>query len=80
MICSYPTLKDESKFLFVPGPSDPGSPTIYPRAPLPTHLTQDLKVVFKKFNFDLDILILTILTMTCLNTFMRYQTLYYYRN
>ena len=33
------------RFMFIPGPSDPGSAVIYPRPPLPSHLTKDLKVV-----------------------------------
>ena len=45
MICSHPTLRDESKFVFVPGPADPGSPNIYPRPPLPDFITKELKVI-----------------------------------
>jgi len=42
MIAEFPQLAAESRFLFVPGPADPGSPNIFPRPPLPTHVTQDL--------------------------------------
>ena len=41
MIAEFPALVAESQFYLVPGPADPGSPPIFPRPPLPTHLTQD---------------------------------------
>jgi len=43
MINNHSTLQEKSKFLFVPGPLDPGSPNIYPRPPLPAYLTQELR-------------------------------------
>merc|ERR1712179_85852 len=42
MIAEFPQLAEESMFFFVPGPTDPGSPNIFPRPPLPSHVTQDL--------------------------------------
>ena len=43
MISYHPTLAEQSQFLFVPGPSDPCSPNIFPRSPLPLHLTAELR-------------------------------------
>jgi len=43
MIAGYPQLAAESMFLFVPGPADPGSPNIFPRPPLPRHITKELQ-------------------------------------
>ena len=62
MICSHPTLRDESKFVFVPGPADPGSPNIYPRPPLPDFITKELKVIHysRRANYKLKKYILTI--------------------
>lgn len=42
LISEFPPLVAESKFLFVPGPADPGSPNIFPRAALPPHITAEL--------------------------------------
>ena len=30
------------RFFFVPGPTDPGSPNIFPRPPLPQYVTKDI--------------------------------------
>eukprot|EP00088_Acartia_fossae_P068060 TRINITY_DN8562_c0_g1_i11.p1 TRINITY_DN8562_c0_g1~~TRINITY_DN8562_c0_g1_i11.p1 ORF type:complete len:542 (-),score=117.00 TRINITY_DN8562_c0_g1_i11:441-2066(-) len=51
MINRYPELKEKSKFLFIPGPSDPGSPAIYPRPPLPQHITKELKELVPSAEF-----------------------------
>jgi len=51
MISQFSELASHSKFLFVPGPADPGSPNIFPRPPLPTHVTQDLAKLVPKAQF-----------------------------
>ncbi|GBP56402.1 DNA polymerase epsilon subunit 2 [Eumeta japonica] len=43
MICTYPNLRDKSKFIFVPGRGDPASPNILPRPALPNCITKDVK-------------------------------------
>ncbi|KAE8713818.1 glutamate decarboxylase 5-like [Hibiscus syriacus] len=43
MIEAHPRLKEQSKFLFIPGPSDPGPSTTLPRCPLPKYLTEELQ-------------------------------------
>lgn len=43
MISEHPALLENSKFLFVPGPSDPGSANIFPRPPLPEFVTQEIR-------------------------------------
>ena len=48
MISEYDQIASHSNFLFVPGPADPGSPNIFPRPPIPSHLTQDLTKTVKK--------------------------------
>ncbi|CAK9814392.1 DNA polymerase epsilon subunit 2 [Anthophora quadrimaculata] len=40
MIMEYPSIKQTSKFIFVPAPDDVGAPKILPRSPLPKHLTE----------------------------------------
>ena len=35
MIAEYPEVAESSRFVFVPGPADPGSANIFPRPPLP---------------------------------------------
>ena len=42
MIVRFPTLVDNSQFLFVPGSLDPGPGNILPRPPLPSVITQGL--------------------------------------
>ncbi|KAH9115975.1 hypothetical protein AeMF1_010045 [Aphanomyces euteiches] len=41
MLLKYPDLVEHSKFVFVPGPSDPGAPDVLPRHPLPSVCTED---------------------------------------
>jgi len=41
MISQHTELVSKSKFIFVPGPADPGLSTIYPRPPLPAPLVED---------------------------------------
>ncbi|KAM7250097.1 hypothetical protein ACFE04_021980 [Oxalis oulophora] len=43
IIESHPRLKEHSRFLFIPGPNDPGPSTVLPRRALPEYLTQELK-------------------------------------
>ncbi|CAK9807637.1 DNA polymerase epsilon subunit 2 [Anthophora plagiata] len=40
VIMEYPSIKQTSKFIFVPAPDDVGAPKILPRSPLPKHLTE----------------------------------------
>ena len=35
MIAEYPDIAESSRFVFVPGPTDPGSANIFPRPPIP---------------------------------------------
>ena len=51
LIAQFPSLTETSRFLFVPGPQDPGPGNILPRPPLSALLTQDLrdKVPFCEF-------------------------------
>jgi len=51
MISQFSELASHSMFLFVPGPADPGSPNIFPRPPLPIHVTQDLAKMVPKAQF-----------------------------
>jgi len=51
MIAEFPQLAEDSMFFFVPGPADPGSPNIFPRPPLPSHVTQDLSRNLPKVQF-----------------------------
>uniref|UniRef100_A0A672HCA2 DNA polymerase epsilon subunit n=1 Tax=Salarias fasciatus TaxID=181472 RepID=A0A672HCA2_SALFA len=50
-ICSYPSIHSSSRFVFVPGPEDPGPGTILPRPPLADHITEEFrqKVPFSVF-------------------------------
>ena len=48
MILQFDRIASESTFLFVPGPADPGSPNIFPRPPIPSHLTQDITKMVQK--------------------------------
>ncbi len=43
LIAEQSELAESSRFLFVPGPTDPGFPSIFPRPPLPDCLTEDLR-------------------------------------
>jgi len=51
MISEYGQIAAESTFLFVPGPGDPGSPNIFPRPPIPSHITQDLVKTIPRCKF-----------------------------
>ncbi|CAB4060017.1 POLE2 [Lepeophtheirus salmonis] len=41
-IAEYPDLVENSRFVFVPGPTDPGLPNIFPRPPIPKYIAGDL--------------------------------------
>ncbi|MED6232907.1 DNA polymerase epsilon subunit 2 [Ataeniobius toweri] len=43
VICAYPSIHSSSRFVFVPGPEDPGPGTILPRPPLADHITEDFR-------------------------------------
>ncbi|TYH68698.1 hypothetical protein ES332_D05G004700v1 [Gossypium tomentosum] len=43
MIEAHPRLKEQSKFLFIPGPNDTGPSTVLPRCALPKYLTEELQ-------------------------------------
>ncbi|MGH0178583.1 UNVERIFIED_CONTAM: hypothetical protein FKN15_078047 [Acipenser sinensis] len=51
VICEYPNIHKSSRFVFVPGPEDPGPSTILPRPPLAEHITEEFrqKVPFSVF-------------------------------
>ncbi|XP_022081483.1 DNA polymerase epsilon subunit 2-like isoform X2 [Acanthaster planci] len=41
MLAEYPTLLQSSRFIFVPGPQDPGPAAILPRPPIPEVITEE---------------------------------------
>ncbi|XP_030637752.1 DNA polymerase epsilon subunit 2 [Chanos chanos] len=43
VICEYPNIQNNSRFVFVPGPEDPGPSTILPRPPLAEHITEEFR-------------------------------------
>ncbi|XP_069180346.1 DNA polymerase epsilon subunit 2-like [Procambarus clarkii] len=43
LIAGYPELLAHSKFIFVPGPNDPGPSNIFPRPPLPKYVTEEIR-------------------------------------
>ncbi|KAL4613102.1 DNA polymerase epsilon subunit 2 [Arapaima gigas] len=43
VICEYPSIHNSSRFVFVPGPEDPGPSTILPRPPLADHITEEFR-------------------------------------
>ncbi|XP_021291975.1 DNA polymerase epsilon subunit B isoform X2 [Herrania umbratica] len=43
MIEAHPRLKEQSRFLFIPGPDDAGPSTALPRCALPKYLTEELQ-------------------------------------
>ncbi|XP_033639912.1 DNA polymerase epsilon subunit 2-like isoform X2 [Asterias rubens] len=43
MLSEYPSLLEGSKFLFVPGPQDPGPGAILPRPPIPAVITEEIR-------------------------------------
>lgn len=43
MISAHPRLTEHSRFVFIPGPGDPGPSTVLPRCRLPVYLTEELQ-------------------------------------
>ncbi|XP_003962556.2 DNA polymerase epsilon subunit 2 isoform X1 [Takifugu rubripes] len=43
VICAHPNIHNSSRFLFVPGPEDPGPGAILPRPPLANHITEEFR-------------------------------------
>ncbi|XP_071499868.1 DNA polymerase epsilon subunit 2-like [Diadema antillarum] len=43
MICEFPSLLEHSRFIFVPGPEDPGPGNILPRPPIPECITAEIR-------------------------------------
>ncbi|KAF2976079.1 hypothetical protein EK904_005965, partial [Melospiza melodia maxima] len=43
IICEYPSIHQSSRFVFVPGPEDPGPGSILPRPPLAENITQEFR-------------------------------------
>ncbi|KAK4283347.1 hypothetical protein QN277_000307 [Acacia crassicarpa] len=43
MIATHPRLIEKSRFLFIPGPDDPGPSTVLPRCALPKYLIEELQ-------------------------------------
>ncbi|TKS86734.1 DNA polymerase epsilon subunit 2 [Collichthys lucidus] len=42
-ICAHPNIHSSSRFVFVPGPEDPGPGSILPRPPLADHITEEFR-------------------------------------
>ncbi|KAI5101906.1 DNA polymerase epsilon subunit 2, partial [Silurus meridionalis] len=55
LICEHPNIHSSSRFVFVPGPEDPGPSSILPRPPLAEHITEDFRqrVPFSVFTTNL---------------------------
>ncbi|CAM4641590.1 unnamed protein product [Leuciscus chuanchicus] len=43
LICEFPSIHNSSRFVFVPGPEDPGPGAVLPRPPLAEHLTEEFR-------------------------------------
>ncbi|XP_030070184.1 DNA polymerase epsilon subunit 2 [Microcaecilia unicolor] len=43
IICEYPDIRERSRFVFVPGPEDPGPGFILPRPPLAENITEEFR-------------------------------------
>uniref|UniRef100_A0A1J3HY24 DNA polymerase epsilon subunit n=1 Tax=Noccaea caerulescens TaxID=107243 RepID=A0A1J3HY24_NOCCA len=52
MIGDHPRLKENSRFLFIPGPDDAGPSTVLPRCGLPNYLTEELRNVIPNAIFS----------------------------
>ncbi|KAL2730579.1 DNA polymerase epsilon subunit 2 isoform X1 [Vespula maculifrons] len=51
LIVQYPTIKESSKFIFVPGPCDLGAPKILPRRSLSKYVVEDVQKVIPEAVF-----------------------------
>jgi len=47
LICKFPTIANEGRFVFVPGPNDPGLGNVLPRPPIPNYFTGALRSKLK---------------------------------
>ncbi|XP_010493271.1 PREDICTED: DNA polymerase epsilon subunit B-like isoform X2 [Camelina sativa] len=52
MIENHPKLKENSRFLFIPGPDDAGPSTVLPRCALPNYLTEELRNIIPNAIFS----------------------------
>ncbi|VVB16873.1 unnamed protein product [Arabis nemorensis] len=52
MIGNHPRLKENSRFLFIPGPDDAGPSTVLPRCGLPNYLTEELQNIIPNVIFS----------------------------
>ncbi|CAC34504.1 DNA polymerase epsilon subunit B-like protein [Arabidopsis thaliana] len=52
MIGNHPRLKENSRFLFIPGPEDAGPSTVLPRCALPKYLTEELRNIIPNAIFS----------------------------
>nr|XP_055027510.1 DNA polymerase epsilon subunit 2 isoform X2 [Misgurnus anguillicaudatus] len=43
LICEFPSIHKSSRFVFVPGPQDPGPGAVLPRSPLAEHITEEFR-------------------------------------
>jgi len=43
VICKFPNVANEGRFVFVPGPNDPGITGVLPRGPIPNYFTSALR-------------------------------------
>uniref|UniRef100_A0A8C6J940 DNA polymerase epsilon subunit n=1 Tax=Melopsittacus undulatus TaxID=13146 RepID=A0A8C6J940_MELUD len=43
IICGYPSIHKSSRFVFVPGPEDPGPGSVLPRPPLAENITEEFR-------------------------------------
>jgi DNA polymerase epsilon subunit 2 len=43
IICKYPNVAKEGRFVFIPGPNDPGITGVLPRGPIPNFFTSSLR-------------------------------------
>ncbi|XP_053366159.1 DNA polymerase epsilon subunit 2 isoform X1 [Clarias gariepinus] len=43
LICEHPNIHNSSRFVFIPGPEDPGPRSILPRPPLAEHITEEFR-------------------------------------
>ncbi|TRY54201.1 hypothetical protein DNTS_030465, partial [Danionella cerebrum] len=52
LICEFPSIHNSSRFVFVPGPEDPGPSSVLPRPPLAQNITEEFtqKVPFSIFS------------------------------
>lgn len=51
LICQFEAMKEQSHFIFVPGPQDPGVVRVYPRAGILPDCTEYFRKKIKKWHF-----------------------------